>query len=700
MNSLDGFLELREHVQGESSLISNTEYYNKFSEKFKQKPNSDWYRSLYLYNNSMKLHYDHNKSVKGYKGGASASYLFFDLDNNDLEKAKQDTKLLLKKLCEVANIKKEELIKHVKIYFSGNKGFHVFFYTIKRNNPEEMKTLCKQIAGDIESFDSVIYNTTRIIRIENTRHQKSNLYKIELKTKQLNLSVEEIKKLAEKPSTINSNIIPFNSNSFKIAPEAPKSIVVASTDIEGVRGLKTIDFARCPKNWPRCIYAMTKGIMVPGVGERHSIFLALTRFFRNQGYDTQHTHRLLKGVAELNHALYPETDLYDKETIWHECVQSVYDDKDNKFLNNGSWGIDPKKDEIFIRYCKLLDNHTSTKCCMHNRNDKIKTIFTTKDMIKGYKTDFARSYKKSIIQTGMNFIDQDLEIRKRTVTLIVGSAGSGKTSKALKILENCNNLGIHSVFFCMDMDMYSIVEKLGEKHTPYKKSQFREIFRKEQEGEKLTEKEAQIIQEVEEQIEKNYSNTIFDYSATLTMDELRDRVLELEEETGNKIGMVLVDYASRITSHLKNDYDNQKYNALKSKEIAQVTDAAWIYLCQTSRNSGDSHIPLRTKRAAKGAGDWEEVAQNVITVWRPFAGMHGVIYEDEAGGSVEFNDNFMRVYLAKNRMGIEKELVLNWKPQDGILEELSPEDSSYYRDEIEPLEKLALKYKIGKKFSN
>ena len=697
------FLELRETVKGESSLLSAQDFNSKFLERFRHKPKSDWYRSLYVYDKIMNEHFKDNKSVKGYDGPASAGYLFFDLDNSNLDKAKEDTRELLRKLCTISNLKGSDLLKHIDVFFSGNKGFHVFFHVSRRFSPEEMKNACTGIAGDLESFDSSIYNKTRIIRIENTIHQKSKLYKIRLNVKMLSGKMSSIKDLANKTSTVDlPSPIKFEGKLNIETKIKSKAVVVDIDDedeIEGVRGLHSVDFTKCPKNWPRCIYAMSKGIMVPGRGERHQIFLALTRFFRNQGYEQAHTHRLLKGVAELNHALYPESELYKKDVIWNECVQSVYGDK-GKFLNKGGWGVDPKNDHIFQRYCKLLDNYCNSKCCMHQKRDKTKTLFTASEMITGYKRDFARNYKKSIIKTGMNFLDKDLEIRKRTVTLIVGSAGSGKTTFALKILENCNSESINSVFFCMDMDMYSILEKLGEKHTKHKRKMFREAFRKLEEKEPITDNERVMIEDIENAIKTHYSKTIFDYSATLSMDDMRDRVLEIEEVTGEKVGMVLVDYASRITSHKTADYENQKYNALRSKEVAQQTDAAWIYLCQTSRNSGDSHIPLRTKRAAKGAGDWEEAAQSVITVWRPFAGMDGTEYTDEGGETHFFRDNIMRVYIAKNRMGLEKEVVLAWVPQDGIMEEFNDEDSAYYKDSGEPLEKLALKYKTGRKFGD
>lgn len=689
---MKGYVEIRKNVNNHIGIVPIQDYQQVLTAQYKTAPESDWYRSLFVYKNGIVEHVKNNGGVGGYTGEVDAGYLFFDLDSKDLDQARKDTIKIIKRIIEETKIDNKVILDCLNIYFSGNKGFHLFLYTTQRFNPEDMKSVCSRIAEDIPSFDSKIYNTTRIIRIENTLHQKSKKYKIAITPEQLKKPIEEIVKLAETKSNYNHKPSRLD---FKWKINNPETKIQSNkiTEYEDISGLETIDFSRCPRNVPRCVYALAQGIMVPGQGERHHIFRALARFYRNQGMNADQVHNQLKATARLNSKFYPEAESYERERIWHECVKDLFEGKD-KFFNKGGWGIDPEKDDIFKKYCSSIEKYANKPCCMHNSNNK-KKFYSVEDLVTNYRK-FAKDFDKSIVKTGIDFIDRELEIRRRTVTLLVGSAGSGKTTVALKILENSNRLGIHSVFFCMDMDMFSIYEKLAAKHTSYSRKEIRNAIKKLENAQELSKNEEIIIQETEKSIKEYYKHTTFDFSSTLTMEQMKERVLELEDSSGNKIGMVLVDYAGRISSDHKDSYANDKHNALKSKEVAQISDAAWIFLCQTSRNSGDSFIPLRTKRAAKGAGDWEEAAQNVLTMWRPFAGVDGVLAED---GS-EFRDNYMRVYLAKNRLGKERETLLFWAPEKGILEEMSDVNMEIYRDDIEPLEKMALKYRQGKRFGD
>ena len=152
------------------------------------------------------------------------------------------------------------------------------------------------------------------------------------------------------------------------------------------------------------------------------------------------------------------------------------------------------------------------------------------------------------------------------------------------------------------------------------------------------------------------------------MDQMREKIWEVEEQTGNKIKMVLVDYASRITGPYSDVYSNARYNALKSAEVANDTDSAWIIISQISRQSGDGCTPIRTKRAAKDSGDWEESATNVITCWRPFMGDPD-------------RDDVMRLYLAKNRMGKELEQVLRWNGSKGLIRDMDHIELEDYNED-------------------
>jgi hypothetical protein len=232
----------------------------------------------------------------------------------------------------------------------------------------------------------------------------------------------------------------------------------------------------------------------------------------------------------------------------------------------------------------------------------------------------------------------------------------GKTTLALNILESSNVNNQPSVFFSLDMHKNLIYLKLAMKHTSYTKDQIFKFHK---------EKNKQKIEEIKKIITEAYKLTHFDFSTTLTLDQMRDKIFDIEQRTGQKLKFALVDYAGRISGPYSDVYANSNFNALKSVEIANVTDTATVILSQISRQTGDGATPIRTKRAAKESGTWEESATNVITMWRPFMG--------DAD-----RDDVVRMFLAKNRMGSELEQVLYWDGSKSIIRDMSFDELADY----------------------
>ena len=646
----------------------------------KEAPNTDWYTSVYYYSKEAKDYFDNNgQSIKGYTGTALANKLVFDLDSKNLEEAKQDTITLLTRLQEDGI----DIQSSTRIYFSGSKGFHIEVPVSREFTPEELKSVCTNIAGDLQTFDEKVYNTTRLFRLPGTKHQDTNLYKTELDPLDLQeLSIEDIKKKALlktysdfKPKVVDN--LAF-LDKYKTAPTKPKVQQVVTTDAEtGIRGLDNIDFTQCPRTTPRCIYALSKGIMVPGEGERNAIFFRLAAYYKNQGHSKEETHGLLKGIARNNSLLYPDAEPFKKQEIWNTVLSSVYSPSSNWKAIPGAAGTD-KDNPIIKRYCDAIGKHTNHKCCLHHdAATHAQTTVEISEVFDSFKT-FAENFDKNIVKTGINFIDDNMKIATGTTTLLVGAAGSGKTTASLNMLELAGKGQQQNMFFSMDMHKNMVYLKLAQKLTNYKQEQIFEFHRT---GNKAK------IQEIKDIIAQNYKYTLFDFSSTLTLEQQQQKIIEAEQKTGNKIKLVITDYASRISGPHSDTYANARYNALKSKEVADTTDVASIILSQISRNTGDGGTPIRTKRAAKESGDWEESASNVITMWRPFMGDHE-------------RDDVVRFFLAKNRMGPELEGILHWDGAKGIIRDMTDQELLDYNAlRGENAEREYLKLKAGKSFT-
>lgn len=671
------YIRFQQGVNSKGALIPYDQTF--IDEEVKKYPNSDWYRSLYQYEEDAKNYFESKDSIRGFKGGAYTNSLIFDFDSKEnTELARADAIELLNRLQTLDEI---DVSKSASAFFSGRKGFHIELVTNREFNPDDTKMICSALCTGLKTFDTSIYNTTRLFRIPNTKHQTTKLYKIELGLDDLvNLSMEDILEIAKTPNKALETPEPCDGEKlYKTHIETAKllyaemakskQVIVDTEEVEGIRGLDLIDFDKCPKNKPRCVYALEHGIMVPGQGERNELFRALAVYNRNQGFDKETTHNILKSIARKNAILYPESEAYTKEEIWNTVIASAFSG-DFKQIP-GATGISADNPHI-KRYCNLVGQYTDKLCTLHNKANKTKSTVQIEEVSNSFNK-FASNFDKNTVRTGIKLIDNYMNIAIGTVTLVAGASGSGKTSLCLEVLENCNKTDQHSVFFSLDMHKNLVYLKLATKLTQYTQKQIMQFYKENNQEKK---------EEIKAIIKRHYGNVFFDFSGTLTMEQMRDKVLDIEQQNGVKIKMVLVDYASRISGPYSDKHANASYNALKSTEVADVTDAAWIIIAQVARQSGNGSTPLRSKRVAKDSGDWEEAASNVITVWRPFMGIEG-------------KDDIMRLFLAKNRMGRELERPLNWNGAKGKIWDMTDIELEQYSVEREPEEKELFKNKFS-----
>lgn len=685
---MEGFVRLHKTLNAKGTLIPVKETEEYLESVVAKENDTDWYSSLFTFGNEAKIYFDNNGgSIKDYDGTAYTNNLVFDLDNEDLEKAKKDTSTLLMKLSTKLGLGKEGMKNHVRVYFSGNKGFHVFVKTQRQYSSEELKEYCSIIASDIPSCDKVIYNKTRAFRVANTLHQKSGLYKIPIdlgliKDKD---GIAKIKELARTPQNVVDTTIPLVDTTaideyvdFHKQHVKKKSVIVTAEDlreINGIRGIDRIDFKK-GRNIPKCIYGLSQGIMVPGKGQRHEIFLHLGNYYRNQGHAPEIVEAILNGIAELNGRLYPEKEAFSKDEVKYSVMKMVFGD-DNK-NNPGGWGVN-KDNKVFATYCELLP--CDAKCPIHAKGSN--AVVKIEDVANDFAT-FAANFEDNIVSTGVKFVDEHMKISRGTTTLLVGAAGSGKTSFCLSALEILSKRGQAGMFFSLDMHKNLVYGKLAQRFTHYKQEDIFKIFKNH---------DVPKIKEINLAVQNNYKNIFLDFSGGLSIEDIKQRVLATEQNSGQKISLVVVDYASRMVGPYSDRHQNESYNAMRSKDVADETDAAWIILNQISRQSGDGATPLRSKRVAKGSGDWEESATNVITVWRPFMGMHKSV-DNEKG--IEYRDDYMRIFMAKNRMGQELEDILMWDGAKGNVRDMTDMEKEEYNKEIAPLEKAVLKARFGK----
>lgn len=640
-----------------------------------QDPNIDYYRSLYVYPEEVLDYWKtHNNSIKGYKGGFSNQLTFdFDCEQN-LLKARDDVRNLLNKIKTHTNLSSKEISEATYVYFSGNKGFHVHICLTEYLPQANIEAICKHLGSNLSTFDTSIYNDTRIFRCNNTKHQKSGLWAVPLDLSTFKeLTVEQIKEVAKQPSTVNVHIpVAIKVEVFeglKVQKVEEQVVVeVEEDDIAGkIRGLVSVPFDECPRSVPRCLFAIQRGVMVPG--HRNKVMLALARYYRNAGYPKELAHHTLKGIAELNSKLHPEADPITRDEIWLTVINSAYGQDQKEHTHPDSPGT-KAEDEVLLKYCREIDAYTNRPCCLHKRV-LTKEVYDSDSMAIDFSA-YAKNIDKNIIKTGIDFVDETAIISRGEITTLVGSVGSGKTSISLNLLEYASSQNIPAIFISLDMVKFSLYIKLALRCTPYSMNQIKWFYKNDP-------KKAQEITEI---VRERFKSVYFLFNSTFTMQEIQDKILELNATKKIDTGLVILDYFSRVSSDFSDQFASLNYSALQAKNVADVTNTALVLISQISRGNGDGSTPLRNARCSKGTGTIDEISSVILNCWRPFMNQ-----KDSS------KDRYMRLYCSKSRMGCQQEGLLRWEGKTGRVYNMSPEELEEYAMEIEPLEEEIYKNK-------
>ena len=146
------------------------------------------YLSHFAFGPEMRTYYTANhRSVRGFAGPCSCRYLVLDIDRPDLEAALTDARGLVSFI----DRRFPELEGEVPVYFSGAKGFHVLLELVHAPPPAVgFQHVCRTLAEGIAAsagvkIDTAIYDVNHIVRLPNTRHPKTGLFKVRLETEGL-----------------------------------------------------------------------------------------------------------------------------------------------------------------------------------------------------------------------------------------------------------------------------------------------------------------------------------------------------------------------------------------------------------------------------------------------------------------------------------------------------------------------------------
>jgi hypothetical protein len=588
-------------------------------------PGKPGYKSIYFYKQE---HYDQFKKTGTIAGitDVKTNNLIFDFDcESDLEKAKKDVLSLVRKLHAAPNV-----------YFSGLKGFGVEIKLDRFIDVNEFKAAIKYYAGDLETFDPKISNPSRIIRLPNTMHEKSGLYKISIPVSKLaEVSIDTIKKQAATPKkTTPPPVVAIPANVFQTQKREVKS-----EPIEGV------DWTQKPRWLSNCRFALQQGLFKEG--NRNSAFLCLAATYKNQGFTVEHVYRLLKGVAELQ-AKRNDIERYPDEELWTNVCMQVFGD----FWNNGQFSCRTEGNFLYD-YCRGLSEHK----CSHTDDQE---VFIEPENLNNEFKDFALNIDKNTIKLGIPLLDEAIRVTTSTVVGLLGAPSSAKSTVAFRILNHNSKSDITCACFSLDMGLPLVYMRLLQMHTGKSDKTIYDIYRT---GSKEIERLEGIIQE-------EYGNVRFSFKSGMKTEDIKNAIVDYNNKSSDKIKLVVVDYLECINSEFSDPLAGISRIVHQLKDIANQLKLCIVLLLQPQKHAGDPSDDLLSYRKIKGSSAVEQALSQVITISRP-------------GFSPETpeNDKFIKISTVKNRMGSLNSFNLKWEGLTGRINQLTDEE----RDELRRL---------------
>lgn len=624
------YQNLRSGLNSKPTLINIKEDINKYITS----RDKDWYRSLYKYNDDHKAILESKGTLAGIKDTVT-NILYFDFDS------KEDLSIAQIQAIEVATrlVNRGFDEDEIGCYFTGGKGFSIEVEMNTYVSPDKFKAIVFEIAGDLSTFDGVVNDPNRIVRIENTKHQNSGLYKIPLTPEELtSLSIQDIKLLAKNPRAnrmLKITDMPANIKDIEPLVEKPIELIAKELTFD----ISSIDLKSRPKGMDEARWLLTNGFFRSG--ERNHAMLCLASTYKNQGYPIEHCQALLRATAITQASRTGEEEFPDMEQDL--ITKQVYGPN----WNGGQFTTrDPSNwlAKYAVKIGLKLGKEETGPMQIADVEDEF--------------TDFIKNIEQNTVKTGIPFIDDKMPLTIGTNAAILGAPGSGKTTLALNILKNTSKANMTTVFFSLDMHRKRMFEKIMYDVTGLSRLELYAAFK--------TGKGKELVKKMKEQ----YNNIWFYDRPGTKPEDMAQYVREVEAHTGTKVKLVMIDYLERVGSDKSSDTEASKDVAAKVQDLVMELDVACITLVQPNKNSYSAgpDSPLENMGAIKGSSYLAQSYRNIISLWRP-------------GFSPTLSpyDKFMELAILKNDLGELGKTIMGFDGAKGRIRNLEDHEYAEYK---------------------
>jgi KaiC/GvpD/RAD55 family RecA-like ATPase len=557
--------------------------------------NTDWYRSVGTYTPEQVEKFKSQRHLlkDGAKGdgavrgitGVKTNSLVFDFDNEDAPELSQKDALEVINRLTAMGIKSS----NYNITFSGNKGFSIEIFLSKEYTSKELKVVAENLAGDLHTWDTSLYDENQILRVPGTKHRTSGLYKITLKEEELKqLNISEIKEKAKTLTPIDwiEDQVTLPSNLFVSKKKEAKPIILNKDKL---------NFSFKPDNMPNWKYAILNGYFPPG--KRHDSMLALASYYKGMGYPMEQTVQLVLTASRLQYERYKDkygSDPTDESELTR-TIEHIY----GPTWTGGIYAYEAN-DNLKASIMGLFPDFVDTD------RDNEKTILTINDMKSSFD-DFAKNIKHNKIYTGIKELDDNILLTTSMGVGLLGSPGSGKTSILLSILHHCSINNVPCMFFSLDMAQNMVFAKLISRETGVR---FEDVIT-------AFETSDPIVEEWQKALGDQFKNVGFYFRSGTSVEDMRREILKHQQKIGRKVKMVAIDYFELLVSNYGSDaLANSSMVSNKIKDLTTDLDICTITLVQPPKSAGDPSQPLVSMRQVKGASTLEQNFRAIIGMYR------------------------------------------------------------------------------------
>jgi len=624
------YVNLREGLNSKPHLVKA----NENIEKLVKNHNKDWYISLFKYTDNHKKYLEEKGSLSGIRDTIT-DRLYFDFDSkSDLELARTDAVKAATRLIEYG-ISEDA----ITCFFTGSKGFNLEVRISDRITPEQFKSIVFKVAGDLSTFDRVVKDTNPIVRIPNTKHQETGLYKIELEPHELvELSIEEIKEKAKTRRTIKREVVQTElpKELKEIEMEKPVEKITQELTFD----ITSVDLKQRPKGFDEPRWLLANGFFRHG--ERNHSMLCLAATYKNLYYPQELTKNLLNGVAEIQ----------SKRT-----GEDIFAEKEIDLIVDQVYGPHWKGGQFTTRDPNNWLAQYARKMGLNIKEDE-DTPKTIEAIAPGF-VKFIQEIEKNTIKTGIEQLDKIIPMTVGSNIGVVAGPGVGKTALALKILKYNSQQGITSVFASLDMSRNRLFEKVVYNVTGLSRDDMYKAFR---EGK---------YEDILKKVKAEYGNVWFYDKTAASMTDIKEFVKNVEQTTGEKVKLLLVDYFERVNTDVADDTAASKKVANEIQDAIIDLDLLAITLYQPNKMSLGSgpDTEITSYTAIKGSSFIYQACRGIIGLSRPF-------YTPKTKDI----DKYMIINVLKNDLGELDRLELGWHGKTGEIFDLEDHEKDELRE--------------------